>query len=53
MLEGEYWFLPAQAPLRAHPRFADLLELAGLPAYWDQAGWPAHCRRQAETIVCN
>ena len=51
-LQDDYWFLPAYAPLRAHPDFAGLLELAGLPAYWDQAGWPEHCRREAGAINC-
>jgi hypothetical protein len=47
-----YWYLPVYKSLRAHPGFADLLDGLGLPAYWDQAGWPEFCRREAGGIVC-
>jgi len=51
MLEDSL-FTPAYAALRADPGFAELLEMIGLPAYWDETGWPDFCRRQAQTIIC-
>ena len=51
MLEDSL-FTPAYAALRADPGFAELLEMIGLPAYWDETGWPDFCRREAQTIVC-
>jgi TolB-like protein len=38
-------WLPAMAPVRQHPRFAEFLELVSLPEYWDQSGWPDVCQR--------
>ena len=50
----DYWFLPAYADFRSHPGFATLLETVGLPAYWDQSGWPEFCRRGDDgTISCS
>jgi TolB-like protein/Tfp pilus assembly protein PilF len=47
------WFLPVYKNFRAHPGFAGLLETYGLPAYWDQAGWPEFCKREADgAITC-
>ena len=51
MLEDS-WFTPAYASLRADSGFAELLETVGLPAYWDETGWPDYCRREAQTIIC-
>jgi tetratricopeptide (TPR) repeat protein len=52
-LTNDDWFLPAYKGFRAHPGFAGLLEQAGLPAYWDQAGWPEFCKREADgAITC-
>ncbi|MCU0990344.1 MAG: hypothetical protein MUE63_12350 [Xanthomonadales bacterium] len=51
--DNDSWFLPAYKGFREHPGFAGLLDTYGLPAYWDQAGWPEFCRRQADdTITC-
>lgn len=37
----QWVFIPATAPLRADPRFAELCEGIGLTAYWRQRGtWP-------------
>jgi TolB-like protein len=47
----EYWFMPHMAAFRAHPRFAELLNQVGLPAYWDQAGWPEFCARAEEGMI--
>ena len=47
----EAWFMPHMAGLRAHPRFAELLLLTGLPAYWDQAGWPEFCARSEDGVI--
>ena len=52
-LTNDDWFLPAYQSFRAHPDFPALLEQVGLPAYWDQAGWPEFCRRGADgAITC-
>ena len=50
----EYWFMPLFADFRAHPKFADLLEMTRLPDYWDQAGWPEFCKKlQSGEIRCH
>jgi tetratricopeptide (TPR) repeat protein len=52
--DNDEWFLPVYQGLRAHPGFAGVLEDFGLPAYWDQAGWPEFCKRGAEgAITCS
>ena len=52
-LDNDGWFLPVYQGFRAHPGFAGVLEDFGLPAYWDQAGWPEFCRRGADgAITC-
>jgi TolB-like protein len=49
----EMFFTPLFAGFRRHERFGELLELAGLPAYWDSIGWPGYCQRSdAGAIVC-
>jgi hypothetical protein len=51
--DNDDWFLPAYRGVRAHPGFAGVLEGFGLPAYWDQAGWPEFCERGADgAIIC-
>ncbi|HSM12188.1 MAG TPA: hypothetical protein VK827_11575, partial [Lysobacter sp.] len=50
-LTNDDWFLPAYQGLRAHPGFPALLETYGLPAYWDQAGWPEFCKRGADRAI--
>jgi tetratricopeptide (TPR) repeat protein len=46
-------FTPAYAALRANPDFPELLELAGLPDYWDQSGWPEFCKRNEDrSMTC-
>ena len=50
--DNDSWFLPAYRAFRAHPGFAALLETYGLPAWWDQAGWPEFCKREEQRIVC-
>ena len=47
----EYWFMPHFAGFRSHPRFAELLDQIGLPAYWDQAGWPEFCQRTKKGAI--
>lgn len=47
----ESWFMPHMAGLRAHPRFVELLNLTGLPDYWDQAGWPEFCARGEDGVI--
>jgi len=49
----EYWFMPQYDGIRAHPSFGELLELTGLPEYWDQAGWPEFCERGEGGITCH
>ena len=48
----ELQWVPAQAPLRAHPDFGRYLEKANIVAYWDQHGWPDFCRRVDDTVRC-
>ena len=49
----ETFYTPLYADFRKHKRFGELLELAGLPAYWDSIGWPGYCQRaEAGAIVC-
>jgi len=49
----ESFYLPLYAGFRRHERFVELLELAGLPAYWDSIGWPRYCQRaEGGTITC-
>jgi hypothetical protein len=51
--DNDSWFLPAYTSFREHPGFAGLLETYGLPAYWDQAGWPEFCKRGTDgAITC-
>jgi TolB-like protein/Tfp pilus assembly protein PilF len=52
-LDNDGWFLPVYQGFRAHPGFAGVLEGFGLPAHWDQAGWPEFCKRGADgAITC-
>ena len=39
---------PAFAAFRAHPRFMELAEREGLPAYWQRFGPPDGCRLTAD-----
>lgn len=42
---ANHLFLPVCAPLRAHPRFARLMDEIGLTAYWARSGRrPDHLR---------
>ena len=41
------WY-PAFAAFRAHPRFMELAEREGLPAYWQRFGPPDGCRLTAD-----
>ena len=55
-ISGNNWleiWEPFQAPLRAHPAFAQMVEDAGLVEYWDRYGWPELCAREGETIRCH
>jgi TolB-like protein len=47
----EYLFMPHMAGVRALPRFQELLELVGLPEYWDEAGWPQFCARTEDGMI--
>ena len=48
---SEMWFTPAYDRLRPTPEFVELIELAGLPAYWDRQGWPEYCARDDEGAI--
>jgi TolB-like protein/DNA-binding winged helix-turn-helix (wHTH) protein/Tfp pilus assembly protein PilF len=48
----EFIFSREAHGLRQHPRFGELAAALGLDAYWDAAGWPPGCRRQAERVLC-
>lgn len=48
----EFVFSREARGLRQHPRFGELVSALGLDAYWDVAGWPAGCRRQAGRVLC-
>jgi tetratricopeptide (TPR) repeat protein len=37
-------WIPLMQPVRAHPKFEDLVRESELPSYWREAGWPEHCR---------
>lgn len=41
---GEWYWMPELEPARTSPDFARLVALLGLPAYWDERGWPDFCR---------
>jgi len=46
---------PFDRPFREHPDFLRVAEDAGLLAFWQQQGWPDHCRpndEQAERLEC-
>jgi adenylate cyclase len=43
---------PEAAEFRRDPRFVAWVEAAGLPAYWDEIGWPAACSRVDGAIRC-
>jgi TolB-like protein/Tfp pilus assembly protein PilF len=47
----EYNWSPFFAELRQHTRFAEYLDAAGIIAYWDSAGWPKWCARDADQQV--
>jgi TolB-like protein/Tfp pilus assembly protein PilF len=42
---SEYFFTPLFAGFRQQPRFIEMLNLIGLPDYWDETGWPEFCAR--------
>jgi TolB-like protein len=42
---SEYFFTPLFAGFRQQPRFIEMLDLIGLPDYWDETGWPEFCTR--------
>ena len=44
---------PLFAELRAHPRFGEYLEAAGIVAYWDATEWTDWCQRDADNrVIC-
>lgn len=47
----ELW-VPRMETLRAHPQFAEILEVGGLIDYWDESGWPSQCARDGDTVTC-
>lgn len=49
----EFLFARENRALRGHPRFGGLLAKIGVDRYWDQAGWPAWCRREGGGISCD
>jgi TolB-like protein/DNA-binding winged helix-turn-helix (wHTH) protein/Tfp pilus assembly protein PilF len=50
--EVEFVFSREARGLRQHPRFGELVGTLGLDAYWDVAGWPPGCQRQAGRVLC-
>jgi hypothetical protein len=48
----EFIFSREARGLRQHPRFGELAAALGLDTYWDAAGWPPGCERQAAKILC-
>jgi len=50
--EVEFVFSREARGLRRHPRFGELVGALGLDAYWDVAGWPPGCQRQAGRVLC-
>ena len=38
--------------LRSHPRFVELLNKTGLPAYWRTYGWPNGCEAEGDSFRC-
>ncbi len=47
----EFGWTPFYAKLRAHPRYGDYLEAAGIVAYWDATQWPDWCERSTEDVI--
>ncbi|MEJ2514363.1 MAG: hypothetical protein P8102_03955 [Gammaproteobacteria bacterium] len=47
----EQFFTPMYASVRQADGFADLLDLIGLPDYWDATAWPEACARAADGDV--
>ena len=37
---------------RSHPRFVEVLNKTGLPAYWRKYGWPNGCEADGESFRC-
>ena len=49
----EFNWTPLFAELRAHPRFGEYLEAAGIIAYWDATEWTDWCQRNADNrVIC-
>jgi adenylate cyclase len=49
----EFNWTPLFAELRAHPRFGEYLEAAGIIAYWDASEWTDWCQRNADSrVIC-
>lgn len=44
---------PGFIRMAGDPRFKEIVEVVGLPAYWDQTGWSDFCRRQGEDFSCD
>ena len=47
-----YTLLPEAGPIRADPRYAELLEKIGLIEFWREFGWPIVCQPEAEAVLC-
>jgi adenylate cyclase len=43
---------PFDQPFREHPDFIRLAEREGLIEFWQQHGWPDHCRLAEERLEC-
>jgi hypothetical protein len=57
VIEQDIWWArqiePLFAELRAHPRFGEYLEAAGIIAYWDATEWTDWCQRNADNrVIC-
>lgn len=48
----EVLFSSTGRPLRQDPRFVALMTELGLVDFWDEAGWPDMCARDAGRVVC-
>ncbi len=47
-------WLPAVARFRQSPEFSALMQSTGILAYWQQEGFPPHCRESSPgTVACD
>jgi TolB-like protein len=54
---GGYWYWPNVwlgkcGNVWSDPRFPQFVEEAGFVEYWHEAGWPAMCRPEGDSVAC-